>query len=125
MGDYGMVYIDDVDPFARTLIYYFGEAKLNFTREFYLCARYSAIGTFNPNRGYMFGGDYDNATNFGYDLESFARAGWALGYRLNPNTLLKVEVDNDWVTLITPALGVDPNPGTSRYTLATEVDVKF
>jgi hypothetical protein len=125
MGDFGMVYIDDVDPFARTLAYYFGEAKLDLTREFYLCARYSSIGTFNPNEGYMFGGDYDNATNFGYDVESLSRVGAAIGYKLGKNTLWKAEVDDDMITLIGPAVGKDPNPGTSRYTLATEVDVRF
>jgi hypothetical protein len=125
MGDYGMVYIDDVYPFSRTLSYYFGEAKFDLTRELYVCGRYSAIGTFNGNEGYMFGGDYDNATDFGYDVESFSRVGGAIGYRLSKNTVWKAEVDNDTITLINPAIGKDPNPGTNRYTLATEVDVKF
>ncbi len=124
-GDFGMVYINDVAPFARTLTYYFGEAKFDFTRELYICGRYSAIGTFDENEGYMFGGDYDNATEFGYDVESFSRAGIALGYKLGKNTIFKIEGDNDWITLIQPAIGIDPSPGTNRYTLATEVDVKF
>lgn len=125
MGDYGMVYIDDVSPYSRTLSYYFGEAKLDLTREFYICGRYSAVGTFNSNEGYMFGGDYDNAIDYGYDTESFSRVGGALGYKLDKNTVWKAEVDNDTITLINPAIGKDPNPGTSRYTLATEIDVKF
>jgi hypothetical protein len=124
-GDFGNVFINDTDAYARQLTYYYGEAKVNITPDFYLVGRYSAIGTFDNGKGYMFGGDYDGAASFGYDLKSFSRVGCAVGYWLSNNTVWKAEVDNDTLALIDPAVGVDPDPGNNRYTVATEVVVKF
>ena len=124
-GDYGTVNIIDVAPFGRSLRYYYGEAKVNITSQFYVVGRYSAIGTFDSTKGYMFGGDYDGATSFGFDVKSFSRLGGALGYKITDNTILKVEVDNDTVQLIDAAVAAGIVPGNDRYTLASEVDVKF
>lgn len=124
-GDLGTVFINDVDPYARQLIYYYGEAKVNITPELYVVGRYSAIGTFDSGKGYLLGGDYDGAQAFGYDTKSLTRFGGAVGYWISPNTVLKVEFDNDAIALIDPAVGVDPDPGNDRYTLASEMVVKF
>ena len=124
-GDFGNVFLNDVDPYSRTLTYYYAEAKVGLTDELYLVGRYSAIGTFDASKGYLLGGDYDNGPNFGFNLKSITRAGFGIGYWIGSDTLLKVEVDEDSLTLIDPAVGVVPDPGTDRYTLATEVAVRF
>lgn len=124
-GDIGQLYLNDVEPYSRTLTYYYGEAKVNITREFYLVGRYSAIGTFDSQKGYQFGGDYDEGPDFGFDLKSMTRYGFGAGYWIGADTVLKAEVDQDSLALIDPAVGVDPDPGTDRYTFATEVAVKF
>jgi hypothetical protein len=124
-GNIGQLYLNDVDPYSRTLTYYYGEAKVNITRDLYLVGRYSAIGTFDANKGYAFGGDYDEGPSFNFDLKSMTRYGLGAGYWIGADTVLKAELDQDTLTLIDPAVGVDPDPGTDRYTFATEVAVKF
>jgi hypothetical protein len=133
-GDGGLVSIDDVNPYSRTLYYYYGQAQVNLTDEFYVCGRYSAIGTFDSTEGYKFGGDYDGAFGLAptpggianFDTDSLSRVGVALGYKLNDSTILKVEVDDDTLQMIssTPAFEAAA-AGGNRYTYAGEVDVKF
>jgi hypothetical protein len=127
-GDGGLVSIDDVNPYARTIYYYFGQAQVNLTDELYICGRYSAIGTFNSSQGYKFGGDFDGAFALtpAFDTESLSRVGMAVGYKLNDSTVFKVEADEDAIGLISSApAGEVAAAGQDRYTLATEVDVKF
>lgn len=126
-GDGGLVSIDDVNPYSRTLYYYYGQAQVNLTDEFYVCGRYSDIGTFNSTQGYNFGGDYDGAFLLTpFDTESLSRIGTALGYKLNDSTVIKVEVDDDSIGLISSAPPTDAaKAGGNRYTYSSEVDVKF
>ncbi len=124
-GDAGFVQIDDMEPYARTLFYYYGEAKWDIASNFYAVGRLSAIGTFDGAKGYQFGGDYNGAAGpFNFDMKSLTRVGFALGYKINESTVLKAEIDNDTIQLIDAASGME-NPGTDRYTLAAEAAVKF
>lgn len=124
-GDYGMVSVADRAPYDRTFSYYYGEAKFDLTRTVYLVGRYSAIGTFDPKKGYEFGGDYDNATDFNDDVESLTRAGGAIGWNILDNLVWKVEGDNDTVQLIDAARLAGLNQGASRWTAASEFVAKF
>ncbi len=99
----GQVFIEDQDgTFNRDLTYFAIEPLYRINDQLYLVARYSGIGTFSESEGYHFeGGPYsDGVASFGDDVSQLTRFSIGLGYRPNPNTLLKLEYGFDDYVLI-------------------------
>ena len=114
---YGLADIDDdVDAFDRSFQWFRVEPRYEISPSLYAVLRYSEIGTYDSNEGYHFDGlmiaDAEDA--FGYDVQRFQRIAAGIGWRANPNTLLKFEVGRDrfWVIDASPA---DPDEGNRTY----------
>lgn len=92
---------DDGSAFDRRIHYVQVEPKWNlgprFANRLYLVGRFSAVGTFNEDKGYAFDGKpfAGGASAFGFDTKALYRWAVGLGYWLNPRTLLKVEYARD------------------------------
>jgi hypothetical protein len=63
--------------------------------------RYSEVGTYDSNEGYQFDGvGIAEGETLGYDVERFQRIAGGIGWKANPNTLVKLEVGRDHFWLI-------------------------
>jgi hypothetical protein len=86
----------DAAAYDRTLRYWVveavfeGEALATSLEAFSVSVRYSAIGTWNPNRGYLLG--VENAGGvFGYNSKSVSSISAGLAVRLGPHLVAKLE----------------------------------
>jgi hypothetical protein len=122
----GLASVADADSvFDRDLRWLSIEPLLELTREWYLAARYSEIGTYDSDEGYHFDGKIYAGGNaaFGYDTERFRRLGLGLGWTPNPNVRAKLEIGRDWFDLI-DASALDPN-NSERHFAGFEVAAQF
>jgi hypothetical protein len=107
---------DPVDTFDRTFRWLRFEPRYDITPSVYAVLRYSEIGTYDSDEGYHFDGlgIADGGTTFGYDVQRFQRISGGIGWKSNPNTLVKLEVGRDqfWVIDGSPT---DPDAGDRTY----------
>ncbi len=97
-ASFGQAFVDDRDStFDRRILWFSVEALYNFTRTIYGVLRYSEIGTYDSGDGYHADGKITAGGNaaFGYDTRRFQRLSLGIGWRPNPNVLLKAEVGGD------------------------------
>jgi hypothetical protein len=99
---FGRASIDDeVDAFDRDLTWFLVEPALRVSDELELVVRYSAIGTFDDDEGYLFRGKIAaEGEDFGYDASALRRLAAGARWTLNPHISAKLEVGHDWFDLI-------------------------
>jgi hypothetical protein len=74
---------------------------LRLTDELELVVRYSAIGTFDDDEGYLFRGKIAaQGEDLGYDSSALKRLAAGARWKVNPRVSAKVEVGHDWFDLI-------------------------
>ncbi len=94
---YGMSEVDDaVNSFDRDLTYWAITPQYFINDDLYVAFRYSAIGTWDNDEGYLFEAhNYSNGNAYGFTLESVERYQLGLGYYIKPNVLAKLEYHHD------------------------------
>lgn len=124
--NFGQGFIDDKNSFFDRRITYFILEPLFYlvSNKLYLVSRFSGIGTFNDAKGYTFEGGSFSAGNsrFGYDTKSLTRWAIGLGYKPNPNILMKLEYSQDYFEVIKASTKEDDRGG---HLLGAQVAVKF
>ncbi len=100
----------------------------------YVIARYSAIGTFDPARGYHFAGTEaavmpDNNSSpyaaYNFDQESLSRLSVGGGWRFSDRHVLKAEYSFENTRLIGAGRAGNPSPGKKRNFAVLELAVRF
>jgi hypothetical protein len=92
---------DDVDAFDRDLTWFLVEPSARLGRELELLVRWSEIGTYDDDEGYLFEGKIiTDGEIFGYDTSVLRRASAVLHWAFNPRLALKLEVGQDHVETI-------------------------
>jgi hypothetical protein len=123
---FGHAAVDDaVNAFDRSFHWFRVEPRYDFTPSLFGVFRFSEIGTYDSAEGYHFDGEDLAAGNeaFGYDTRRFQRISAGLGWKLNPQSILKLEVGRDrfWVIDGSPA-----DPGAeNRDFFGLELVVSF
>ena len=100
---FGQAFQDDgASAFNRDLLWFSIEGLYNLNDKVYAVIRYSEIGTYDSGEGYHFDGKITAGGNsaFGYDARRFQRLSVGMGWKINPRTVLKVEVGGDWFEVI-------------------------
>jgi hypothetical protein len=118
LGFFGQAFQDDADPrFDRTLTWFCVEPRLQITRSVYAIGRYSEIGTYDPAAGFAFDGGASAAglETRGFDTKRSSRASLGLGWKPNPDLLLKFEVAQDRVELIDRSHAAAGSGGRGAY----------
>lgn len=122
---WGKGLVDDADSFFdREFEWFSVEPYLQISQKWYTLLRYSEIGTYDSNEGYLFGGKIfaKGLVSGGYDTEKMRRLGIGLGWRPNPRTRAKFEIGKDWLDVIDgSSLTVNDN----RNFIGFEVAVGF
>lgn len=116
---------DDAAAFARDFAWFSLQPRYDLSRELYLVARYSEIGTYDSDQGYHFDGKTVAGGNssFGYDTERLQRVSVGLGWKPNPNTTLKLELGRDAFDVI-DASAFDPRDDDRDF-LGLELVLSF
>ncbi len=99
----GAARVDDSDSaFDRDFIWFSVEPYLQINRHWYTVLRYSEIGTYDDNQGYLFGGKIfaKGLVSAGYDAKRLRRLGIGIGWMPNPRLRAKFEVGKDWLDVI-------------------------
>jgi len=114
---FGRAVVDDaVDTFDRDFRWFRVEPRYDINPNLWAVLRYSEIGTYDSTEGYHFDGlgIADAGTTFGYDVRRFQRISGGLGWKTNPNTIVKLEVGRDrfWVIDGSPTA---PDDGDRTY----------
>jgi hypothetical protein len=92
---------DDAEAFDRELTWFLLEPAVRLTDEVELVLRYSAIGTFDDDEGYLFRGKIAaEGEDLGYDARSLRRLAAGARWTVNPHVAAKLEVGHDWFDLI-------------------------
>lgn len=106
-AQFGQIMVDDkISDFDRNIRYFLLEPKWNLgnwlAHKWYLVGRYSAVGTFNENKGFTFDGKpfAGGKSAFGYDVKALHRYAVGLGFQPNPRVALKLEYSLDDFRLI-------------------------
>lgn len=102
-GSFGKAFLKDPnESFSREWSWVSLEPFFRITQKSYLVARYSEIGTYNAEEGYLFDGKTTAGGEeaFGYDTKRFRRLSLGAGWRPNPHVIMKMEVGQDWYDLI-------------------------
>ncbi len=98
----GRAYIDDdADAFDRDLTWFQIEPSVHLTDELDLIVRYSEIGTYDSDEGYLFTGRIvSTGENLGFDTRVLRRLSGGMRWDVNPHVIGKVEIGHDWFDLI-------------------------
>ena len=98
----GQLYIDDdASAFDRDLTWFEIEPAYSLRDDLELVLRYSEIGTYEDDEGYIFSGKpVAQAETFGYDSSALRRVSAGARWTINPRLAAKVEVGHDWIDLI-------------------------
>ncbi|MBI1925609.1 hypothetical protein HYR99_15315 [Candidatus Poribacteria bacterium] len=95
---FGQAFINDaIDAFDRNLAWFSVQPRYSFTRKIYGILRYSEIGTYDADKGYLLDGGFlaGGYEAFGYDTKRLQRYSLGLGWKPNPRTAFKLEVGRD------------------------------
>jgi hypothetical protein len=115
---------DEVDAFDRDLTWFLVEPRVRLGRELELLVRWSEIGTYDDDEGYLFEGKIiTDGETFGYDTSVLRRASAVLHWTFNPRLAFKLEVGQDHVETI-DASALDEN-NDERLFFALEVVGSF
>lgn len=117
---------DAVDAHDRPLGWFAAQLRVGLPlAHTYAVARYSEFGTYDDEKGYLVGGGFlsDGRSAFGYDVRRMRRASAGVGWRPNPNTVLKIELGQDRFNVI-EASPLDATSGDLVYS-AAELVVTF
>lgn len=116
---------DDRAPgFDRDIRWFTVEPYWKINQNWFAIARYSEIGTYDSELGYHFDGKIfaNGNSSFGFDTQRLRRTSLGLGWILNPNMRIKLEIGSDDFTLIDSS--IRPNEGDRDF-FGLEAVVKF
>ena len=123
---FGQAFLEDLDrAFGREIHWFSVEGIRYLWKDVYAIARYSEIGTYKSDEGYHFDGKITAGGNsaFGYDTKRLQRLSLGLGWKPNPQTVLKLEVGGDWFEVINPSSFTPEDD--DRWLAGVEVAVGF
>ena len=115
---------DSDDAFDRRLTWFMVQPRLELREDVYVIARYSEIGTYDSDEGYLLGGGIvAGGTTLGFDSRRHQRLSVGAGWTPHPNAIVKLEVGKDRFELI----GISPlkPENTERFFVACELVVSF
>ena len=121
----GQAYLNDHDDaFDRTLTWWQIQPRVRIASDVELVARYSEVGTYDSEEGYILSGKITaDGDALGYDASVMRRASLGVLWSWQPNIAFKAELGHDWFELI------DGSPfdtdNDERLFFAFEVDASF
>jgi hypothetical protein len=99
---FGQAFVDDdASGFDRDLTWFQIEPRVRVADELEVILRYSEVGTYDSDEGYLLSGKIvADGDDFGYDTSSLKRASAGLLWTINQRMAAKLEVGHDWIELI-------------------------